>query len=60
MAKEFKTGDTVVLISGGPKMVVDYKDGKHFICKWFCGTKLEIFGFRPETIIPAKKRRLFR
>ena len=51
----FKSGDLVVLKSGGPTMTVDavntsiFDDGKvtGVVCAWFVGQKLERFRFEP-------------
>lgn len=51
-SQEFKTGDTVKLISGGPVMSV--KNPNHFnwvICQWFAGKKLEEGQFASESLI---------
>jgi len=51
--QEFKTGDTVQLISGGPVMTV--KDPRYFstkvLCQWFAGKKLEQGEFLPNSLI---------
>jgi len=53
--QEFKTGDTVKLISGGPTMTVesisDY-DGD-IRCQWFAGKKLESGDFSPDSLVRA-------
>jgi len=52
--QEFKTGDTVKLISGGPIMTV--RDPHYFdkiLCQWFAGKKLEQGEFLPDSLIRA-------
>ena len=57
----FKSGDLVVLKSGGPTMTVDtvntdiFDDDKitGILCAWFVGQKLERVRFDPEAIQPA-------
>lgn len=56
MAKKFKTGDLVVLRSGGPQMTV--KDVAHnggYYCQWFAGKKLESGHFEEDSLeyVPA-------
>jgi uncharacterized protein YodC (DUF2158 family) len=60
----FKSGDLVVLKSGGPTMTVDavntsiFDDGKitGVVCAWFVGQKLERFRFEPGALEPANPR----
>jgi len=51
--QEFKTGDTVKLISGGPTMTVEsisnYDGDIH--CQWFAGKKLESGKFPPDSLV---------
>jgi len=50
--QEFRTGDTVKLISGGPIMTVEnpnYLDNK-VLCQWFAGKKLEHGDFPPNSL----------
>src|SRR5690242_18956961 len=62
----FKSGDLVVLKSGGPTMTVDavntsiFDDGKitGVVCAWFVGQKLERFRFEPGALEPANPREL--
>jgi uncharacterized protein YodC (DUF2158 family) len=57
----FKSGDQVVLKSGGPTMTIDsvntdiFDDNKitGVVCVWFVGTKLERFRFEHGAIQPA-------
>src|SRR5260370_27722110 len=57
----FKSGDLVVLKSGGPTMTVDtvntdiFDDDKitGILCVWFLGEKLQRVRFDPEAIEPA-------
>jgi uncharacterized protein YodC (DUF2158 family) len=57
----FKSGDLVVLKSGGPTMTVDtvntdiFDDDKitGILCAWFVGQKLERVRFDPDAIQPA-------
>jgi uncharacterized protein YodC (DUF2158 family) len=57
----FKSGDLVVLKSGGPTMTVDavntsiFDDNKitGVVCAWFVGQKLERFRFEPGALDPA-------
>jgi len=54
-SQEFKTGDTVKLISGGPPMTVskiDSYDGS-VSCQWFAGKKLEHGDFPLNSLIKA-------
>ena len=49
---DFKTGDVVQLLSGGPKMTVndwDEFDGTVH-CQWFAGAKLNSGYFKPESL----------
>jgi uncharacterized protein YodC (DUF2158 family) len=52
--QEFKTGDTVKLISGGPIMTVNkiFSEDEVF-CQWFAGKKLESGYFPPDSLIRA-------
>ena len=48
--QEFKTGETVRLISGGPIMTV--KESDYYVeCQWFAGKKLESGNFPPDSLI---------
>jgi len=57
----FKSGDLVVLKSGGPTMTIDtvntdiFDDDKitGILCAWFVGQKLERVRFDPDAIQPA-------
>ena len=51
--QEFKTGDTVKLISGGPIMTVKIHDYDQVECQWFAGKKLESGYFPPDSLIRA-------
>ena len=58
---EFKSGDVVVLRSGGPKMTVTQvaapgfgNDAPLAYCTWFAGKKNEHGNFRLETIVHAR------
>jgi len=54
--QEFKTGDTVKLISGGPVMTVKdphYLSGSNVLCQWFAGKKLEHGDFSADSLIRA-------
>jgi len=51
--QEFKTGDMVKLISGGPIMTVkdpNYLSPNHVLCQWFAGKKLEYGEFPPGSL----------
>jgi uncharacterized protein YodC (DUF2158 family) len=56
----FKSGDLVILKSGGPVMTVDtvntdiFDDDKitGILCAWFIGNKLERARFDPDAIVP--------
>ena len=51
--QEYKTGDTVKLISGGPIMTVKnphYLSRDNVLCQWFAGKKLEYGEFPPGTL----------
>ena len=60
----FKSGDLVVLKSGGPTMTVDAVSTSIFddntitgiVCAWFVGQKLERFRFEPSALEPASPR----
>lgn len=62
----FKSGDLVVLKSGGPTMTVDaintsiFDDNKitGVVCAWFVGQKLERFRFEPGALEPANPREM--
>ena len=56
-AKDFKTGDTVNLKSGGPDMTVKglSPDGENVITQWFAGKKLEKGYFPPDSLELKKK-----
>lgn len=62
----FKSGDLVVLKSGGPTMTVDtvntdiFDDDKitGILCAWFVGQKLERVRFDPDAIQPAAAHEL--
>ena len=49
--QEFKTGDMVKLISGGPTMTVKRIDYNSVECQWFAGKKLESGYFPPDSLI---------
>ena len=50
--QEFKTGDTVQLISGGPPMAVkQIISDDQITCQWFAGKKLESGYFSPDCLI---------
>jgi uncharacterized protein YodC (DUF2158 family) len=58
-AQKFKTGDRVVLKSGGPVMtVLKYEplDGDEVICQWFQGSKLEEKAFHQDVLTPYSVR----
>lgn len=51
--KDFKKGQIVMLVSGGPKMAVvhpSYGVNEEVQCQWFAGKKLEVGYFDPETL----------
>ena len=64
----FKSGDLVVLKSGGPTMTVDtvntdiFDDDKitGILCAWFVGQRLERVRFDPDAIQPAAAHEEFR
>jgi uncharacterized protein YodC (DUF2158 family) len=49
---DFKTGDIVVLKSGGPKMTVKGLSASNgnFVCQWFAGKKLEEGLFKSDSL----------
>jgi len=49
--QEFKTGETVRLISGGPIMTVKGSDYNESECQWFAGKKLESGYFPHDSLI---------
>lgn len=50
--QEFKTGDTVKLISGGPTMTVEEILSDYEVrCQWFAGKKLESGDFPPDSLV---------
>jgi len=54
--QEYKTGDTVKLISGGPIMTVEdphYLSDRNVLCQWFAGKKLEHGEFSADSLIRA-------
>lgn len=60
--QKFKTGDKVVLISGGPTMTVvryEPKDGEEVICQWFFKNKLEEKAFHQEVLEDYQQPRFF-
>jgi len=51
MSEEFKTGDSVCLKSGGPKMTVSREmSDENILCQWFAGKKLEKGVFPKESL----------
>lgn len=57
MAGKFKTGDIVVLKSGGPEMTVrDKASNGGYYCQWFAGKKLESGHFPEDSLqnVPTK------
>ena len=60
-----KSGDLVVLKSGGPTMTVDsvntsiFDDNKvtGIVCVWFVGDRLERVRFEPDSIEPARMQK---
>ena len=51
-SQEFKIGDTVKLISGGPPMAVNQiLSNDQIICQWFAGKKLESGYFSSDCLI---------
>ena len=60
-----KSGDLVVLKSGGPTMTVDlvntsiFDDNKvtGIVCVWFVGDRLERVRFEPDAIEPVRKQK---
>ncbi len=57
MAQNFKAGDKVRHIAGGPTMAVESVDLIHVHCSWFAGTKLERATFSPAVLEPAPPSR---
>ncbi|MEN4543763.1 DUF2158 domain-containing protein [Pantoea agglomerans] len=52
----FKSGDQVVLKSGGPEMTVKAVYSEEIVCQWFAGKKLEQGRFVPDSLTyPAPK-----
>ena len=49
----WKSGDQVVLISGGPTMTVDYTNSETAHCKWFSGKKMEHGNFKFDSLKAA-------
>lgn len=52
-ASVFKSGDLVVLKSGGPEMTVKIIYDSEVICQWFAGKKLEQGRFDPESLVKS-------
>src|SRR4029077_15845198 len=57
-----KSGDLVVLKSGGPTMTVDSVNTSIFddtgiVCVWFVGDRLELVRFEPDAIEPVRVRK---
>jgi len=51
--QKFKTGERVVLISGGPAMTVvkyDPATGEEVVCQWFHNNKLEEKAFHQDVL----------
>lgn len=51
--QKFKTGDHVVLISGGPSMTVvryEPRDGEDVICQWFNKNELSEKAFHQDVL----------
>jgi len=48
--ENFKVGDIVQLLSGGPKMTVHRIERDSIQCHWFAGSKLESGWFAPQTL----------
>jgi uncharacterized protein YodC (DUF2158 family) len=62
IAQKFKTGDRVVLSSGGPAMtVVKYEpsNGDEVICQWFHSNKLEEKAFHQDVLRPYQSPKFF-
>jgi len=60
--QKFKTGDRVVLSSGGPTMtVVRYEpsDSDEVVCQWFYKDKLEEKAFHQDVLRPYEPPRFF-
>jgi uncharacterized protein YodC (DUF2158 family) len=57
VSMNFKSGDVVMLKSGGPKMTVEdrslYSGVQKYKCKWFDGTKYVEDLFMEEMLSPA-------
>lgn len=51
--KLFKSGDLVVLKSGGPEMTVKAVFSDEIVCQWFAGKKLEQGRFVPDSLTYA-------
>lgn len=52
--EDFKIGDTVKLISGGPTMTVKKNDYDEVECQWFAGKKLASGYFPPGSLTKVK------
>ena len=48
-----KSGDLVVLKSGGPEMTVKHVYSDEIICQWFAGKKLEQGRFDENSLIES-------
>lgn len=56
MSEKFKSGDLVVLKSGGPEMTIKSIYSDEIVCQWFAGKKLEQGRFAPESLaFPSPK-----
>ena len=54
--QEIKIGTVVALKSGGPKMTVMEKVGKHLACRWFHEGDIKQEVFNPEALFVPKSR----
>lgn len=53
-ARRYKTGDIVILRSGGPDMTVKgYSMDGELHCQWFAGNKLNAGYFDPDSVEPS-------
>ena len=56
MAEQFKTGDVVILKSGGPSMTVEQVSEDSVLCAWFDKYEKKNGSFPPDALTLAPRR----